>query len=155
MQVVPRPVVLLVLLSLLLGCASIPKDPQQTIERVRQTGVLRAGASPSQDLVKVDGDRVSGPEADLVTGFARSQGAQVRWQIGGEEELVEAMEEGELDVLAGGLTTQSPWADTVGLTRAYAQSTQRGKRVEHVLAVPLGENATLVALERYLDATKG
>lgn len=157
MAVMSRAAVLVfaVILAMLGACGSIPRDPQGTIDRVRETGVLRVGASPSQNRVEVDGDRVSGTEADLVMGFAQSLGAQVRWQIGGEEELVEAMEEGELDVLAGGLTAKSPWADKVGLTRPYEQNTERGKKVEHVLAVPLGENAMLVALERYLDDTRG
>lgn len=151
-----RPVLLAVVFALLLaGCAAIPRDPQGTIDRVRETGVLRAGASPSRERVQVDGDRVSGTEADLVSGFARTLGAQVRWRIGGEQELVEAMEEGELDVLAGGLTVQSPWSDKISLTRAYARSTEGDKKIEHVLAVPLGENAMLVALERYLDEVRG
>ena len=65
--------------------------------------------------------------------------------------LVGAMERGELDVLVGGLHADSPWSDTVAVTRAYAESTEAGETVKHVLAVPIGENAMLVRLERYLD----
>ena len=77
---------------LLTGCATIPADPDGTLDRVRADGVLRAGASPGGGLVRVDGDRVTGPEADLVADFAASLGAEVSWRVGGEEELVAAME---------------------------------------------------------------
>lgn len=136
---------------LLAGCATIPADPDGTLDRVRADGVLRAGASPGGGLVRVDGDRVTGPEADLVADFAASLGAEVSWRVGGEEELVAAMERGELDVLAGGLTAKSPWADKVALTRPHATSEFDGGKVEHVLAVPLGENALLFALESWVD----
>lgn len=136
---------------LLAGCASLPRDPDGTLERVRASGVLRAGASPTQGFVAVDADGVTGPEVELVAGFADGLGARVEWRAGGEEELVTAMEAGELDVLVGGLTEQTPWDDRVSVTRPYL-TTRRGDRdVRHVLAVPLGENATLVALETYLD----
>jgi hypothetical protein len=71
--------------------------------------------------------------------------------VGGEEELVAAMERGDLDVLAGGLTAKSPWSDKVALTRPHTTSEFDGGTVEHVLAVPLGENALLFALESWLD----
>lgn len=155
---------LLLLVTLVLGgCGTIPRDPDGTLERVRAEQVLRVGASESADRVEINSDapsntdsdegQVSGSEADLVTGFAEEIGAQVEWTVGGETELVAAMERGELDVLIGGLLSDSPWADTVAVTRPYAESTDpAGATVKHVLAVPLGENAMLVALERYLDA---
>lgn len=139
------------LLLSLAGCSTMPRDPGGTLERVRETSVLRVGASPSGDLVRPDGDAVGGSEARLVTGYATSLGARVRWRVGGEEELVAAMERGEIDVIVGGLSAASPWVDTVSLTRPYAVSTDHGRQVEHVMAVPMGENALLVSLERYLD----
>ncbi len=143
------PVVLIALI--LAGCTTIPRDPDGTLDRIRETSVLRAGASPGGRWVRIDGDRVTGVEPDLVSGFATSLGASVSWRTGGEEELVTAMEEGELDVLVGGLTAQSPWSEKVSITRPYAESTARGEKVDHVMAVPLGENALLDRLERYLD----
>ncbi len=134
-----------------LGACTIPTDPDGTLDRVRESRVLRVGASPSGDLVVVEGDDVTGQEADLATGFAESLGAEVEWHPGGEEELVGALERGEVDLLIGGLTAKSPWASKAGLTRAYAESTEHGEKVEHVLATPLGENALLSRLEEYLD----
>lgn len=118
---------------------------------MRESALLRVGASVSSDRVQLQAGEPIGPEPDLIHGFADSLGAQVRWRVDGEEELVTAMEHGEIDVMIGGLTARSPWADKIALTRPYASSTDHGQTAEHVLAVPLGENAMLVALERYLD----
>lgn len=139
------------MLAVTCGCSGLPRDPDGTLERVQETAVLRVGASPSEGLVEVDGDAVTGTEADIVTAYARSLGAEVRWRVGGEEELVTAMEAGEVDVLIGGLSDTSPWADKVSLTQPYAESADHGERVKHVMAVPLGENAMLVSLEHYLN----
>ncbi len=133
------------------GCATIPRDPDGTLERVRTTRVLRAGASPSEGRIDIGEAAPSGPEIDLVAGFAEAVGAEVDWQTGGEEELVDAMERGELDLLAGGLSDQTPWSQRLSVTRPYAESVEDGEPVKHVLAVPLGENAMLVRLEQYLD----
>ena len=94
---------------------------------------------------------MTGPEADLAEGFAESVGAKVEWHVMGEESAVESMDRGEIDLLVGGLTDASPQADKVGLTRPYAESREHGKTVKHVMAVPMGENAMLSELERYLD----
>lgn len=133
------------------GCSSIPRDPDGTLEHVVESGELRVGASPSGERVDLVGDDPSGTEIDLVEGFAQELGVEVVWTVSGETELVGAMERGDLDVLVGGLQADSPWSDKVAVTRAYAESTEAGETVKHVLAVPIGENAMLVRLERYLD----
>jgi hypothetical protein len=49
------------------------------------------------------------------------------------------------------LTTNSPWTDQAALTRPYVVvHGEDGSPEEHVLALPLGENALLVAVERFL-----
>ncbi len=144
------------LLLLLAGCSAVPvpQDPDGTLERVRATHELRVGASPSEGLVEVEGDEVTGPEADLAEAFAQAQGAEVVWRPGGEEELVTALESGELDLVVGGLSAKSPWSSKVALTRPYATRQVQGERVEQVLAAPLGENALLLELETFLDGRR-
>jgi len=121
----------LLALALLAGC-SYPADPDGTLERV-EGGVLRAGVSPSPR---------SRAEVALIESFARRLDARVVWVRDGEEHLVERLEKGELDVAVGGLTKTSPWSAHAALTRPYDG--------EHVMAAPLGENAWLVRLERFL-----
>lgn len=139
------------LVVVLAGCA-IPQDPDATLERAHQRGDLRVGVVASPPLAVVDGASVTGPEADLVTGFAGSRGLRVRWLPGGQEELVKDLQHGNVDVLIGGFTAKTPWEKDVGLTRAYAEEEDAyGETVKRVVAVPLGENALVAALERYFD----
>ena len=123
----------LLALTLLLstGC-TYPADPDGTLDRV-EGGVLRAGVSPSPHARE---------EIALIEGFAGRLGARVRWTRDGEEHLIKRLEAGDLDIVVGGLTRTSPWSTHAALTQPYA-----GQRV---MATPLGENAWLVRLERYL-----
>lgn len=134
---------------LLSACAPIPRDPHGTLDAITG-GDLRVGASASPGLVSVAGGDVSGPLADIVEGFAASRSAEVEWTIGSEEDLVTALEEGQLDLAIGGMTSQTPWTDRVGVTRGYPELAQEGQHPIVVL-VPMGENGLLAALETYLD----
>lgn len=132
---------------LLPGCGlSIPTDPDGTLDRVRDDGVLRVGAAPSPDRVELgDGGPggPGGPEPELVSAFADDLGAEVEWTVAGEEELVRLLEAGDLDLAVGGFTEDNAWVDKVGLTRAYSGT--------HVMMVPMGENAFQSRLELWLD----
>ncbi|KAF2415316.1 hypothetical protein B1729_00260 [Microbacterium sp. B35-04] len=131
------------------GCGvTVPTDPQGTLERVRE-GVLHAGASASGELVTIDGSEVGGTLAEIVEEFAESVDARVEWTVGSEEDLVDGLESGDLDVAIGGMTDATPWSDRVAVTRAY--DTVPGARGPVVLLVPLGENAWQAQLEGYLD----
>jgi len=130
------------------GCASIPRDPDATLDRV-SGGVLRVGASPSEGLVEVDGADVTGPLVDVVERFAEAHDARAVWTVGSEEDLVEDIENGSLDLAVGGMTDQTPWTVRVGVSRAFPGLTADGTPI--VMLVPLGENGFLTALEAFLD----
>jgi ABC-type amino acid transport substrate-binding protein len=144
-----RGVPLLVIALCLAGCGvAVPSDPQGTLERVRG-GELRAGASPSGSLVTVEAGEVGGTLADLVDDLARSLDARVTWTVGSEEDLVDGLESGDLDLVIGGMTDATPWTDRAGVTRAY--DSVPGASGPVVLFVPLGENAWQAVVERHLD----
>lgn len=141
----------LALVIALAGCGSIPADPDGTLERVTD-GVLRVGASADDGLIAVTGDEVSGTEAELVEDFAETLNARVEWTVGGEENLVWQLGEGQLDLVVGGITDATPWVESAGVTRSYpAMPGAEGRKI--VMLVPLGENRFLSKLERFLDAT--
>ncbi len=140
---------------LVAGCGGpFPKDTDGSLDRITG-GVVRVGVSENPPWTEVgDDDGVTGREVDLVAGFARDRSATVEWTPGAESELVMAMARGDLDVVVGGLTSDSPWEKEVALTRPYAQEvTPDGDTEQLVMATPLGENALLVALETYLART--
>jgi ABC-type amino acid transport substrate-binding protein len=142
--------------ALLAGCGSVvpddfPADPDGTLDRVRDKGVLRVGASPRSGWVDVADEPPSGREPRLVAGFADHLAAEVDWTVAGEEELVRLLEEGEIDLAVGGFTEDNAWVDKVGLTRAYTEVVVSGTTEAHVMMVPVGENALQSELERWLD----
>jgi polar amino acid transport system substrate-binding protein len=108
-------------LALLLAGCALPRDPEGTLERV-EGGTLRAGITEADPWTRVEGGRPAGVEVALVRDFARRLSAEVEWIQGSEEELVGALVEGELDLLVGGLTRDTPWSKEVALTRPYATS---------------------------------
>ncbi|WP_127472957.1 hypothetical protein [Microbacterium sulfonylureivorans] len=135
----------------LVGCGvQIPADPGGTLDRITG-GVLRVGASPSGELVATDDAIVTGPLADLIEGFAEKRDASVVWTVDSEEDLVQDLEDGRLDLAIGGMTASTPWASRVSVTRGYPGVDGSGGADVAVL-LPLGENALQAALEVYLDA---
>ena len=138
----------------LVGCGlAVPTDPDGTLAGATG-GELRVGVSPDPGLAEDDGDTPSGPVVDLVSDFAETINARPDWTIGSEETLVGMLEAGELDVLVGGFTDQSPWVDCAGMTRGY-KTIEGADGRSIVFLVPLGENAFLSELETFLDEEVG
>lgn len=144
--------------ALFAGC-DLLRDPEGTLERVRG-GVLRAGVCEAPPWVTRRGDEPAGVEPALLERFAAGLGARIEWRWGSAEEHLAALEHHRLDLAACGLERTTPWKERVGLTLPYhverrAPDAPGGRTAEHVLAVPPGENAWLVALERFLVAERG
>lgn len=140
----------------LTGCATtFPADPEGTLDRV-SGGTLRVGISPNGEWTQMTDDgEASGIEVDLVEEFADSIDADIAWVEGSEERLMTQLEEGSLDLVIGGLTDQSPWSDRSAITKPFTEVTTSTGLEKHVMAAPMGENAFLLELERFLLNTEG
>lgn len=138
------------------GCAGpYPADPHGTLSEVTG-GVLRVGVSHNEPFVSVRGPVPSGREVELVEDYARTLDAEITWTADGEEELVDRLEHGRLDLMIGGLTDRTPWKQKVGLTRPYVETTDEfGQQEKHVMAVRKGENAFLLDLDEFLQSSGG
>jgi polar amino acid transport system substrate-binding protein len=137
----------------LTGCTSsgYPADPEGTFDKVSR-GTLNVGVVHHPPYVDATGAEPTGSEVELVEGFARQIDAEIEWTVAGEESLMTALKGGDLDLVAGGLTSKSPWTTHGALTRDYAETTgPDGRTAKLVMAVPLGENQMLTELEGYLD----
>jgi polar amino acid transport system substrate-binding protein len=80
--------------------------PAGRIDRILASGELRVGLTGSQPPLNVtdrDGELI-GLEVDLVRALARSMGVEVRFVPTPFAELLPALERGELDMVASGLT---------------------------------------------------
>lgn len=138
------------------GCASIPADSGDTLERVTG-GTLLVGVSEHEPWTHVSDDgEVHGIEVDLVEGFADSLGARIEWRIAPESVLADEVAGKELDIMIGGLTTSSPWSSDVAFTRPYTEVvSDDGQPQKMVMGTRLGENAFLAALETHLAEVHG
>jgi ABC-type amino acid transport substrate-binding protein len=136
---------LLALAVMTASACGLPRDAEGTLERVRATGVLRAGAVTNPPYVVTERGGPSGPEVEAVEAFARGQGVRVGWVVGPEEDLVEQLERFQLDVLVGGITKENPRVKKVGATLPLYEGAG-GK--QHVILTPPGENAILLAMDR-------
>jgi ABC-type amino acid transport substrate-binding protein len=112
-----------------------------------QGGVVRVGVVEHPPWAVASARGVSGVEPTLVADLARQLHARPAWRLGAESELLEALHDRKLDIVVGGLTSDSPWKSEVALTRPY----EGGDDAKHVLAVAPGENAWLMHVERYLE----
>lgn len=142
---------------LLSGCSRIPADPDGTLEQIEESGELTVGVAVHPPFTTVPGghdEEPRGSDIELARGFAERLDAEPTWVVGGEEELIAQLEEGEIDLLVGGFTEKNPGLKTVGATRPYGTTEQGGKEVDLVMAVVPGENALLTELERYLDGVQ-
>ena len=153
----PRSVGIVAALALsctLAGCGlTIPADPDGTLDAVTG-GELRIGTSPDRDLVDVRDGVPSGSIVELVDDYADSIHAEPDWTVASEETLVTMLEDGELDLIAGGITAETPWLERAGVSRGYTGIDGADGR-EIVMLVPLGENAFLSSLETFLDEEVG
>lgn len=130
--------VLVLLIGLSVAGCQWPQDAAGTLDRVRG-GAVRVGVVVNPPWTKVDGDAVSGAETVLVQRFADSLGARVRWIPGSESELVKALSERTLDLVVGGLDTDSPWEKDAALTADYLTT-------DAVVAVPAGTTTEIAGL---------
>ena len=150
---VPHPILALLAALAVTGC-QFPRDVEGTLDRLAAGGTLRVGVTEHEPYVVLDDPRPTGVEVRLLEDFGRHLRAPLRFVRGSEEQLVEQLREGELDVVVGGITKRSPWKKEVAPTRVYATTHERvgDKEItdEHVMLTRNGENAFLVRLERYL-----
>ena len=142
----------LALALLLVGCDNLPRDNAGALERVIG-GELRVGVVENPPWVHWQDGAASGLEPELIASWAKSINARVLWRRGSEAELVEALNRRELDVMAAGLDSKTPYAAKLALTQPYVEVEERGgKKKKHLLAVTPGESALLFALDRFLAA---
>ena len=135
---------LLILLPLAaIGCGGIPKDPENTLERIRaertfSVGIIGSGGMP------VGLDR----QEALLQGLVAATGARPGVQAGASEPLLARLEAGELDLVMGSLAPQSPWAKRVTIIPPLAEEVTAEGHVHVVAIARNGENAWIALLYR-------
>jgi polar amino acid transport system substrate-binding protein len=109
---------LAIVLAFTLAACGIPRDPEGTLERV-SGGVMRVGITEAPPWVQLDDASPDGIEVRLVERFAEEIDAEVEWLEGSEEEIFGALRLRELDLVVGGLTSETPWSSEAAVTHPY------------------------------------
>ena len=139
----------LALLALLLGgCAGFPRDQNGTTAGIRETGILSVGASFSNTLPTALEER----EKHLVDRVAARLGARAAWRRGDTHELLEALEEHKLALVAAMVPCDSPFGERVAMSQPYRVDGPRHQ--EYCLAVAPGENELLLLVDQIIADTK-
>jgi polar amino acid transport system substrate-binding protein len=107
-----------VALALILAGCGIPRDPEGTLERV-DGGVMRVGVTEAPPWVELSAQEPDGIEVRLVEQFAEELDARIEWVEGSEQELFGALKERDLDLVIGGLTSDTPWSAEAAVTHPY------------------------------------
>jgi len=134
------------------GCSEIPKDPDETLERIRRQQEFRVGIiAPGADGGETARQRL------LLARVARSTGARPRIVTGASEKLLEAIEMGELDLVVGELAQNSPWRKRVTLLPPLEPKTEGENKSQSKLHAVArnGENAWISLLYREAKAVSG
>src|SRR5689334_5685077 len=101
------------------ACGKLPRDPENTTERVEQQHAIRVGLTEDPPWVLRTSGEPAGVEVTLIRDFAHSLGATPEWFWGTEQTHMEALKHFELDIAISGLEAKTPWSKQVGLTRPY------------------------------------
>ena len=126
----------------LAGCDSLPKDPDGTLDRVRTQRSFRVGLIATGD-VEIGGDRRDA----FLRRVAQATGAAPAVKEGAAEPLLLELEDGQLDLVVGVISPDSPWVGRVTLLKPIGETVAP----QHLLLTPMarnGENRWIMLLER-------
>lgn len=106
--------------SLLLGsCSDYPKDVRGTLDGIRQDGILQVGVIENPPWVIRGESGPEGLEPEIVRNLAGELRAEVRWHWGPTAEVIHALEQHQLHLVIGGLTTGPRLPKTAAATRPF------------------------------------
>lgn len=133
---------LLLLAGLLCGgCASLPRDTDNWTAQIQAARTLEVGVVQEPGEAGTRG--ISAQEAAIVEKLAKRLGANVRWREGNLLELMHALEEREIPLVAAEVRVDSPYAQTVGMSRPYGEK----DKTKRCIAVAPGQNRLLLMLD--------
>jgi hypothetical protein len=136
--------------SLLAGCGDYPRDAEDSTQRARSS-VMRVGVSHDPPyVVLAHGAEPRGDDIARVRALARTQGSRIEWVTQGHEWLMEELLAYRLHLVAGGHVADSPWQPRVGWSRAWHARGGDGPLRERRFALPPGENAWQLEVDRFL-----
>ena len=112
---------------------------------------MQVGITDNEPWAAFADGEASGVEVEILERFSEELDAEIEWIPGTEEDLMTALEQREVDVVIGGLTSTNPWSAKVAFTHPYLTTSV-------VVAIPSGADipediaGLRVAVERGTEA---
>lgn len=126
---------------ILSGCGNYPRDPEDTLNLVRQNGSFRVG-------LIAGGDAQSDKTSELIERIAAATGAQPATISGDAEPLLMELEEGKLDLVVGTFDEKTPWDTRVTVGPPLERRLEGKSHQQFAPAMRNGENAWIALVER-------
>jgi len=130
------------LLFALAACGAFPRDPEETLRTIERDHLIRVG-------LVADPHPIDDGRARALIGMVERQ-TQARAQIetGATEPLLMKLDRGELDMVIGPVSKDTPWRTDVALGPPLAIRGTKDDRTELVAAMRNGENRWIMLVER-------
>ncbi len=140
----------LIAAAVIAGCHAMPRDPDGTLDRVRADRAFAVGL-----IAPGPSGRPAERQAALLARIAKRTGAEPRIEQGAAERLLEKLEDGELDLVVGDLSTDTPWRGRVTMFRPLAEHVRARHAIALTVAARNGENAWIALVFEQVDAVMG
>ncbi|WP_162248133.1 MULTISPECIES: hypothetical protein [unclassified Sphingopyxis] len=135
--VVPRIAIIAIVTLLLAACDRFPSDPEQSLESIRSRGTIRLGAPENIP-----------PEASaLLRRLEKETGARTLRRSGEIEPLLQAVEDGDIDLVIAPFRKDTPSATANALSPPIRTDGRGDKAIEWRAAMPSGENRWISLVE--------
>lgn len=133
--------VILLALTLLTACDSIPQDASGTVKRIQSDHVMHAGL--------VSGTRNPETAQLMLTKLAAQWNARVEWHTAPASIMLDKLEKGELDVVVGEFAQASPLKTDVSFSQAVAQPEPQDNKLPVLrIARAHGENRLISVTDK-------
>ncbi len=145
-----KPALVVIAAMVLAGCNAIPRDPDGSLDRIRASRAFAVGL-----IAPGPSGQPAERQSALLTRIANRTAAEPRIEDGAAERLLEKLEDGELDLVVGELSTDTPWRGRVTMFRPLAEHVREHHTIALTVAARNGENAWIALVFEEIEAVTG
>ncbi|GGD37177.1 transporter substrate-binding domain-containing protein [Aureimonas glaciei] len=135
--------------AVFLGGCGFPEDPAATTERVR-SGTLVIGVLEGSSFASFRGETPAGADIDIAMGLASRFSAEPQWVRGSVDQLLYALDNGEVDLLVGGLATSTVLSSRTALSHPVGRMPLGPAHEGRVFALRMGEIGWQLEVNRFI-----